>query len=86
MADFEHCFGCRKSVYVSNIRPRKLPCADKVCLYCFEFHKYLRKGVHSNSLCFKPEDKRNPSTLTELDALDDYKKYLSGHDFTNTLR
>ena len=78
MADFEHCFGCRKSVYVSNFRPVKLPNRDKVCLYCFEHHKYLKKGALSNLLCFEREDKNNPSQLTENDALKDH--------LSNTLR
>ena len=75
MADFEHCFGCRKSVYVDNVRKEHIPFGGKVCLYCFEHHKYLRKGVHSNSLCFEPEDKHNPSPLMEKDVVIDRKKF-----------
>lgn len=71
MADFEHCFGCRKSVYVDNVRKHHIQNADKVCLYCFEHHKYMRKGALSNLLCFEREDKHNPSTLMEKDVIVD---------------
>ena len=75
MADFEHCFGCRKSVYVDNTRKKHCECKDKVCLYCFEHHKYMRKGALSNLQCFKREDKNNPSTLMEDDVRLDRAKF-----------
>ena len=47
---------------------------------------YIRARLMYNTYFYLRYTKHDPSTLTELDAMDDHKKYLSGHDFTNTLR
>lgn len=60
MADFEHCFGCRHSVYVENNHPVHIDNGDRICLYCTKRHKYMKKNALSNSECFQAEDKRHP--------------------------
>ena len=83
MADSKHCFGCRKSVYVDNVRKEHIPFSGKVCLYCFECHKYKPKRELADPRCFEPEDKRNPSPLMEKDVIIDRAKFGK---LTNTLR
>lgn len=75
MADLKHCFGCRHSVYVDNVRKNRVAFSDRVCLYCFKHHKYISKREFSNPQCFECEDKNNPSTLMEKDVRFDRIKY-----------
>ena len=64
MADYEHCFGCRHSLYVSNEGHKHIDNNDKVCLYCTHKHIYLKKNALSNLLCFAKEDAKNPANHT----------------------
>ncbi len=78
MADFEHCFGCRHSVYVVN-NSHRIPNNDKICLFCFKEHKFLKKNALSNLLCFEHEDKNNPSHHTANEA----EEFLANHQGPN---